>query len=109
MKRDFHLVTLQVILTTHSPVIATDFPSHMVTNLDEKVTPRQTFAAPLDDIALTSFGAHTIGSFAAKKIDELHARLRAGNKSEADVALLEEIGDLTIQNALRRVGNGSRS
>ncbi|BDB27302.1 AAA family ATPase [Cupriavidus sp. P-10] len=109
MKRDFDLATLQVILTTHSPVIATDFPSAMVTNLDDDVTPRRTFAAPLDDIALTSFGTQTLGSFAAQKIDALHANLRDGNATEADAALLEEIGDLTIQNALRRVAKGSQS
>lgn len=109
MKGDLNLETLQVILTTHSPVIATDFPSAMVTNLDDDVTPRHTFAAPLDDIAFTSFGTPTIGSFSAKKIDALHASLRDGNATEADAVLLEEIGDLTIQNALRRVAKGSQS
>lgn len=102
LKREMNLQTLQVVLSTHSPVIATDFPRSMITNLDG--TPlAKTFAAPLDEIALSSFHSNTIGVFSARKIDELHVRLKLKDASAADRALMDEIGDILIKNALERV------
>jgi len=103
LKQEAKITSLQVILTTHSPVIATDFPSSFVTNLDKAVHPEKTFAAPLDDVTLGSFGSSSIGTFAAHKINDLHQRILDGEVHEDDAELLEEIGDIVIRNALRRV------
>lgn len=107
LKSEFDLNTLQVLLTTHSPVITTDFPSSMVTNLDEGVEPTATFAAPLDEVAVHSFGTNPIGTFTAAKLNELHERIKIGTTTNSDKALLEEIGDVLIKNALLRAHRNS--
>ena len=93
---------VQVVVATHSPVITGDFPACMVTNLDDRVTPQNTFAAPLEDIILNSFGTAAIGEFAAEKLNALHQRLEQGISSALDKLLLESIGDIGIKEALYR-------
>ncbi|MBJ2286995.1 AAA family ATPase [Pseudomonas haemolytica] len=100
VKSEFGMDIVQVVIATHSPVIAGDFPACMVTNLDEKITPQNTFAAPLEDIILNSFGTTAIGEFAANKINELNERLERGDVSALDMLVLESIGDIGIKEAL---------
>ncbi|WP_338477044.1 hypothetical protein [Pseudomonas khavaziana] len=102
VKSEFGLEIVQVVVATHSPVITGDFPACMVTNLDQKVTPQNTFAAPLEDIILNSFGTAAIGEFAAEKINALNERLEQGVSSALDKLLLESIGDIGIKDALYR-------
>lgn len=102
IKSDLKIHCLQTVLATHSPVIATDLPSSMVTNLDAGVDPQRTFAAPIDEVMLSSFGSSSIGTFAASKINALHSRLISGAVTGADEMLLDEIGDVLIKNALLR-------
>jgi predicted ATPase len=109
VKSEFGMEIVQVVVATHSPVITGDFPACMVTNLDEAVVPQNTFAAPLEDIVLNSFGAAAIGEFAATKINELNARLKQGEASTLDQLLLESIGDIGIQKALYRALEGKKS
>lgn len=102
LKSDINVKTIQVVLATHSPVIASDFPSWMITSLDEGVSPSKTFAAPIDEVILASFGSTSIGAFAAEKINELHSRLSNNGAEKTDYVLLNEIGDIMIRNALLR-------
>lgn len=106
VKAEFGMEIIQVVIATHSPVITGDFPACMITNLDQEVVPQNTFAAPLEDIVLNSFGAAAIGEFAATKINELNARLKQGEASALDQLLLESIGDIGIQKALYRALEG---
>ncbi|KAB0563332.1 hypothetical protein C9383_08100 [Pseudomonas palleroniana] len=106
VKSEFGMEIIQVVIATHSPVITGDFPACMITNLDQEVVPQNTFAAPLEDIVLNSFGAAAIGEFAATKINELNARLKQGEASALDQLLLESIGDIGIQKALYRALEG---
>ena len=109
VKSEFGMEIVQVVIATHSPVITGDFPACMVTNLDNEVTPQSTFAAPLEDIVYSSFGASAIGEFAATKINELNVRLKQRTVSALDELLLENIGDIGIKKALYRAfeGNGN--
>lgn len=102
VKAEFDVKIVQVVVATHSPVITGDFPACMVTNLDDRVKPQNTFAAPLEDIILNSFGTAAIGEFAAEKINALHQRLEQGISSALDKLLLESIGDIGIKEALYR-------
>lgn len=101
IKRDYKLQTLQVILASHSPLIAADLPSPFVTNLDFRTTAK-TFAAPIDDIIKWSFDSNVIGEFAARKINEIYNRAQTSSITEKDRATISEIGDEGIKSALIR-------
>lgn len=91
------LESLQVVLATHSPILAGDVPSSMIQSLDQDQLHFKTFGATLDDIILRSFLSNSIGEFAAKHIRRLHAAVTTGNLSEKDRLLLEQIGDPVLK------------
>lgn len=63
--------SIQVIITTHSPVVASDFPKELITSLDDTIRSKvNTFATPIDVLISSSLGNKAIGDFAASKINE---------------------------------------
>jgi predicted ATP-dependent endonuclease of OLD family len=101
IKRDYGLRSLQVILASHSPLIAADLPAPFVTNLDFHSIGK-TFAAPIDDIIRWSFDSNVIGEFAANKINEIYSRAKKLPLNDIDFATINEIGDEAIKTALIR-------
>ncbi|CAI8822212.1 AAA_15 domain-containing protein [Pseudomonas chlororaphis] len=102
MKGQHGLESLQLILATHSPLLAADVPSIFVTNLDAAITSK-TFAAPLEQVIAGSFESSSIGEFAATKINEVYQRARQARLTEEDHYLIAAIGDAAIQAALKGV------
>ena len=103
LKRKYNLRSLQVILASHSPLIAADIPGVFVTNLDSDVKIK-TFGAPIEDVIAGSFESNSLGVFAANKINELYVRAKNKKLTESDLMLINEIGDEAIRSILQRGG-----
>jgi hypothetical protein len=95
------LNSLQLILATHSPLLAADVPGEFVTNLDSGET-MKTFAAPLEEVIAGSFESSSLGEFAAKKINEIYRRAQESSLTDTDRQLIEAVGDVAIRSALMR-------
>lgn len=106
LKRFYELRSLQVILASHSPLVAADMPGLFVTNLDSKSRVK-TFGAPIEDVISGSFESSSLGEFAAKKINEIYGRMLKNKLSSADKKLIDEIGDKAIRSALMKGGRRS--
>lgn len=108
VKKEYRLQCLQVLIASHSPLLAGDVPRCMVQNLD--VTPAdggfegKTFGSALDDIILQCFRSNSIGEFAARHIRALHGRAKSGELTPSDRALIDEIGDPAIRAAVLDAG-----
>ena len=102
VKLEFEFEQLQVVLATHSPLIAADFPSALVDNLDGKGSSAECFAAPIEDVIVSSFGAGSLGLFAEKKINEILAKARHSKLSASDLKLIDSIGDEGLRTAINR-------
>ncbi|MCQ9422302.1 ATP-binding protein [Pseudomonas sp. LJDD11] len=100
-KRKHNIDNLQLIMATHSPLIAADIPGELVTNLDSD-TPTKSFAAPLDDVISGTFGSSSLGRFAADKINSIYRRTLSSKATDIDRNVVEIIGDPTIRSALKR-------
>lgn len=101
LKIAYRLKSLQLVIASHSPVIAADLPGSIVKNLDHDMEIK-TFAAPIEDVIARSFESTSIGEFAAKKINDIYARAKRSKLTEADRLIIESIGDDAIRAALRR-------
>ncbi|WP_079381224.1 AAA family ATPase [Pseudomonas aeruginosa] len=99
VKKRHRLESLQLILATHSPLLAADIPSEFVTNLDS-ATRTKSFAAPLEEVIAGSFESNSIGEFAASKINEVYKRAQKSKLTKEDRKLISAIGDPAIQAAL---------
>lgn len=89
--------SIQVILTTHSPILMSDVPSGNVIRLGEGGQ-MCTFGAPLERIVSSTVGAGSIGDFAAEKISSMMER-----KHYVDAYIVDQIDDGFIRAELRRV------
>ena len=101
LKRSHGLHSLQLILATHSPLLAADLPGEFVTNLDSGTT-MKTFAAPLEEVIAGSFESSSLGEFAAIKINEIYRRVQQSKLTETDRNVINAIGDLAIRSALMK-------
>ncbi|RZT09785.1 AAA domain-containing protein, putative AbiEii toxin, Type IV TA system [Duganella sp. CF402] len=100
LREKFPFHCMQIMLASHSPILAGDVPSCLVQNLDIMKISAKTFGAELDDIILRSFKSSSIGEHAAKHIRRLHALAKEGVLSPFDRALIGEIGDQSIRKAI---------
>lgn len=101
LKRKYRLQNLQLIMATHSPLLAADIPGDFVTNLDlKKFT--GTFAAPLEEVVANAFSSNSLGEFAAHNINEIYKRALLGKATEYDHNLVDSIGDVSIKTTLKR-------
>ncbi|MDH0798008.1 AAA family ATPase [Pseudomonas carnis] len=101
LKHKHNLKSLQLIMATHSPLLAADIPGELVTNLDSSST-INSFAAPLEEVIAGAFGSNSLGEFAASKINEIYKRAQAGKTTSEDRNIVEVIGDVAIKSALKR-------
>ncbi|MDY0971211.1 AAA family ATPase [Siccibacter turicensis] len=104
LKRRHCITNLQLIIATHSPLLAADIPGDFVTSLDSNDF-SSTFAAPIEDVIANAFSSNSLGEFAAKNINEIYKRAISGSTTEHDRSLTDAIGDLAIQNTLKRSFN----
>lgn len=103
-KREYKLNSLQVVVATHSPILAGDLPTCMIQRLGMTTDAKdyaKTFGAPLDDIIWNSFKSNTIGELAAEHIRAIAGHAKESQLNEFDLALMEEIGDPLITRAIR--------
>lgn len=114
IKGNYQIPCLQLIIATHSPLLATDVPSAYVNRLEDRrmVEPRPTFAAPLQTILNSSFEAKTIGQYALQKIRETISNVKSGNATEMDRYVTSIVDDPIIARELGRLldshGEGSK-
>ncbi|MBD8187785.1 ATP-binding protein [Pseudomonas viridiflava] len=101
MKKTYKLNSLQLVLATHSPLLAADIPGDFITNLDSPIK-LKSFAAPLDEVVAGSFESSSLGEFASKKINDVYRRAKNSNLTSEDRNLIEAIGDVGIRAALIR-------
>lgn len=103
-------IGLQVVLASHSLLLAGDVTTSMITNLKGGLpADTRTFAAPLDQLAFRSFNSYSVGEFATNKINDLHKDIVQNNLSKDDRQLIDQIGDVGVRNALIRSIAGDRA
>lgn len=108
-KLEFEFDQLQVVLATHSPLIAADFPSALIDNLDGATSSVESFAAPIEEVIIGSFGAGTLGLFAESKINAILEKANNSNLSDSDFKVVDSIGDDGLRNAINRaIGRDSK-
>ncbi|MGF6264385.1 hypothetical protein OKW49_005313 [Paraburkholderia youngii] len=97
LKKELKLASLQVIVATHSPLLATDVLRDSISRMgDSKVVPA--FGAPLQKIVNDGFNTKAVGSIAERKIRELTEKAIL---SDLDLALIEQIDDDFVKNYIR--------
>ncbi|MBD8529211.1 MULTISPECIES: hypothetical protein [unclassified Massilia] len=84
------LKSIQVIVATHSPLLASDVLRESITRLGEATTQTNSFAAPLQKIVNYSFGTPAIGAIAEATIDKLQAKTVLDSTDEL---IINEIDD----------------
>ncbi len=107
--------TVQVIITTHSPIVMSDFPKNCIAMLDEPpdnddifelkqaTTPSASFAAPLDMVIRHANNAGSLGSFAIRTIRKLIEDIDEGK--EINPGVVEIIDDKVIKSEIERLIN----
>ncbi|WLH87577.1 AAA family ATPase [Pseudomonas sp. FP2338] len=92
------LDALQVLMATHSPLLATDVPKQYVCSLNDGQDGRtpKAFAATLHTLFGQSFNAKTIGEFASEKINEAVENLQAGEGNLKDTLIINCIDNPII-------------
>lgn len=100
LKSERGISCLQATLATHSPVIAGDFPSALVRNLDVDLQQVRTFGMSVDSLIMRAFDSASIGAHAADKIGRLHHAALTRTLTDDDLSLIAEIGDDGIRRAV---------
>ncbi|MFJ5162356.1 AAA family ATPase [Pantoea sp. NPDC088449] len=100
------LSSLQIILASHSPILATDVPKDFICRMDENTNGNLSgFAAPLYALLSDSFGTNTIGEFSAKKITQVIENIKNGRLSEMDEMIISVVDNPVIKAELHRLIN----
>ncbi|MGO0644750.1 hypothetical protein ACTO4Y_08425 [Klebsiella quasipneumoniae] len=105
IKTENNIEIIQVIMATHSPLLATDVPRQFVFSLDKDATPKFTFASPMHMLFSESFGTSTIGEFATTKINEIYNNFTSKNASGKDYKILEYIDSDILKREFERQFN----
>jgi len=98
LKEDLDLSSVQVVVATHSPFLASDALKGSITQIGEtgKVLG---FGAPLQAIVNYSFKTKSIGAIAERTINNLRKRERF---SDSEMQLIEQIDDDFIKSLLKQ-------
>lgn len=113
LKKREGISSLQLIIATHSPLLATDIPKQFVCRMESfgECDAPSAFAAPLHTLLTQSFGAKTIGEFASAKIKSAVESVKSGYDSELDRFVIESIDNPIIKaeaiNIAKRHGGGN--
>ncbi len=95
-KKSLGFKSIQAIIATHSAILTSDIPSDFIINLNNEELGK-TFASSLDKITFNSLDASPIGSFATKKIKEIHKRIISNTFTKSDIKIISQIGDSMIR------------
>ena len=116
-------VSVKIIVTTHSPILLSDFPANSILYIEQDQSGRptflkretETFGCNIHSLYLDSFfleSCGTMGLFAEEKINEIAKQLLQGRKSEIDYEKMEKmigyIGEGIIREQLEKRLNGMR-
>nr|WP_305144799.1 AAA family ATPase [Cronobacter malonaticus] len=102
IKKENNIEIIQVIMASHSPLLATDVPRQFVFSLDKDTSPSFTFASPMHMLFSESFGTSTIGEFATTKINEIYNNFANSNASQKDIKILEYIDSDILRREFKR-------
>lgn len=102
IKKENNIEIIQVIMASHSPLLATDVPRQFVFSLDKETSPSFTFASPMHMLFSESFGTSTIGEFATTKINEIYNNFASSNVSQKDIKILEYIDSDILRREFKR-------
>jgi predicted ATPase len=113
-KHRFAIANIQLILASHSPILASDIPRTFICHMEANSTNSQretlppTFAAPLQSILNLAFTSSTIGEFATRTINKTIKNLRNNDRSEweRDDYVISIIDDPTIKQVLTEMRDG---
>lgn len=105
------LSALQVIMATHSPLLATDIPKQFICSLNSRDSsePPKAFAATLHTIFNHSFNARTIGEFASQRINEAVISLQNQNLTLRDKLVIQSIDNPIIRREIKLLLNQTES
>lgn len=104
-KHDLLINNLQLIIATHSPILATDIPREFVCAMDRDnfASLHPSFAAPLQSILNRSFGSRTIGEFATREINKTLSKLKNSKLSQKDHFIISMIDDPVIKREIEYI------
>lgn len=104
IKSSLELNCIQLILATHSPLLATDVPREFICRLGDSANGASSgFAAPLYILLNESFGTNSIGLFAAQKIDTIISRIKGNILTAEDEKLVGRIDNQLIKDEVERL------
>lgn len=109
-KKDLLIDNLQLIIATHSPILATDIPREFVCAVDRDnfASLQPSFAAPLQSILNRSFGSRTIGEFATREINRTLSKLKRTKLSKKDYFIISMIDDPIIKREFEYILDGAQ-
>jgi len=111
-KQKLGINNLQLIIATHSPILATDMPREFVCAMDRNdyATLHPSFAAPLQYVLNRSFSSRTIGEFATREINKTIKNIKTSVPTERDQYIISMIDDPVIKNEIEHmIENRKRS
>lgn len=102
-KARFSTSVLQVVIASHSPLLASDVPRQYICRMDHETdlgSDAPSFAAPLQKILNLGFESSTIGEFATRRINDTIRNLKNGQNSDRDTYVIQAIDDPIIKREL---------
>lgn len=97
-----NLSFLQLILATHSPLLATDIPKKFICPMD-KADATSGFASPIHLLLNESFGTKTIGEFASQRINKTVKNIKENNISEKDLLVIKSIDNDILEREIMKL------
>ncbi|MEH6350692.1 hypothetical protein [Pseudomonas sp. 3JA] len=107
-KEELQIDCLQLILASHSPLLATDVPREFVATFDSD-EPQPSFGAPMQLVLNRSFGARSMGAFAIREINKTLHNAAQGQMTERDSYVRSIIEDPIISREIDYLLNKERS
>lgn len=107
MKKKYGIDTIQTIVATHSPLLATDIPREFVTSLSTQNRSPVSFAAPLQLLLNEAFSAGTIGEIAIETIKSCIEKLRSGIYGEYEKYVISIVDDPVLRNHLNNLADNA--
>lgn len=96
------LLYLQLILATHSPLLATDIPKKFICPMD-KAGATSGFASPIHLLLNESFGTKTIGEFASQRINKTVKNIKKKNISKKDLLVINSIDNDILKREIMKL------
>lgn len=100
LKGKYPIESIQAIVATHSPLLATDIPREFFINLDSPHALSQSFAAPLQTMLNDSFSSGTIGEIAIRTISTCINRLKNGTCGAFEDYIISIVDDPVLKQHL---------